>query len=289
MGFLIVTNPGAGSGDPDDVISRATERLPDVEIVELRPGVDLGEAVGQAVDRGRVVVAAGGDGTVNAVVQHLVGRGTLGVLPAGTLNHFARDLGVRDDDAALEALEAGETRSIDVGVAGSVYFVNNAGLGLYPEGVRERERSEHRFGKLVASLGASVRLLRTARPLMGTIEADGDRRVLFAWVVFAGNNRFGATPGSFVSRTRMDEGLLDVRVVTANLRSLSRAKAAWRLARGAPLRSRRLVRTQARRLVVRLEGQARPVSWDGEHGDPTNELEIRLIPQGLRVLAPPGI
>jgi diacylglycerol kinase family enzyme len=65
--------------------------------------------------------------------------------------------------------------------------------------------------------------------------------------------------------------------------------AAWRLARGAPLRSRRLVRTQARRLVVRLEGQARPVSWDGEHGDTTNELEIRLIPQGLRVLAPPGI
>jgi diacylglycerol kinase family enzyme len=289
MGFLIVTNPGAGSGDPDDVISRARERLPDVEIVELGPGVDLGEAVGRAVDRGRVVVAAGGDGTVNAVVQHLVGRGTLGVLPAGTLNHFARDLGVRDDDAALEALEAGETRSIDVGVAGGVYFVNNAGLGLYPEGVRERERSEHRFGKLVASLGASVRLLRTARPLIGTIEADGDRRALFAWVVFAGNNRFGATPRSFASRARLDEGLLDVRVVTASLRSLSRAKAAWRLAKGAPLRSRRLVRTQARRLVVRLEGQARPVSWDGEQGDPTNELEIRLIPQGLRVLAPPGI
>lgn len=267
------------------MLARVRKRLPDAEILELTPQVDLGRAVARAVEEDRVVVAAGGDGTVNAVVQHVVGRGTMGVLPAGTLNHFARDLGVDDMEAALDALERGRARPIDVGLAGGVYFVNNAGLGLYPEGVRERERS--RWGKALASVGASARLLRTAQPLVGTIEADGDRRALFAWVVFVGNNRFGTAPGSFGARTRLDQGVLDVGVVTAGRRATSRAKAAWRLARGTPWQSRRLVRTEAREVVVRLEGLPRPVSRDGEQGDPTNELEVRLVPHGLRVLGPP--
>ena len=288
MGFLIITNPGAGSPTDRELIARARERLRDAEMLELRPGVDLAAAVAEALRQGRVVVAAGGDGTVNTVVQHVAGRGTLGVLPTGTLNHFARDLGLRDPDAALDALQGGESRSIDVGMANGAFFVNNAGLGLYPEGVRERERSEHRWGKLAASLGATARLLRTASPLVGTIEADGDRRALFAWVVFVGNNRFGSVPGRLGTRTRLDEGVLDVGVVTAGRRAVSRAKAAWRLAKGRPWESRRLVRTDARRVVVRLEGPARPVSMDGEQGDPTDSLDVGLVPGGLRVVVPVG-
>jgi diacylglycerol kinase family enzyme len=286
VGFLIVTNPGAGSLADDEVVGRARERLPDAQTLELGRGVDLADAVAQAVSEGRVVVAAGGDGTVNSVVQHVVRRGTLGVLPTGTLNHFARDLGLRDPDTALEALQRGEARSIDVGMANGTFFVNNAGLGLYPEGVRERERSEDRWGKLAASLGAAARLVRTARPLVGTIEADGDRRALFAWVVFVGNNRFGTVRGRLGARSRLDEALLDVGVVTAGRRALSRARAAWRLAKGKPWQTRRLVRTEARRVLVRLEGPARPVSLDGEQGDPADSLEVGLVPGGLRVLVP---
>jgi undecaprenyl-diphosphatase len=286
VGFLIVSNPGAGSLTDGEVIARTRDRLPDTEVLELGPGVDLADAVADAVSEGRVVVAAGGDGTVNSVVQHVAGRGTLGVLPVGTLNHFARDLGLGDLEAALDALQAGRPRSIDVGTANGAFFVNNAGLGLYPEGVRERERSEDRWGKLAASLGAATRLLRTARPLVGTIEADGDRRALFAWVVFVGNNRFGTVPGRLGARIRLDEGVLDVGVVTAGRRAVSRAKAAWRLARGKPWQSRRLVRTDALRVVVRLDGPARPVSLDGEQGEPTDSLDVRLVPGGLRVLVP---
>jgi diacylglycerol kinase family enzyme len=287
VGFLIVTNPGAGSVTDRDVVARARKRLPDAEVLELTPGVDLADAVDTAVGEGRVVVAAGGDGTVNSVVQHVAGRGTLGVLPLGTLNHFARDLGLRDPEDALRALQRAKSRSIDVGTANGALFVNNTGLGLYPEGVRERERSEDRWGKLAASIGAAGRLLRTATPLIGTIDADGDRRALFAWVVFVGNNRFGTVPGRLGARTRLDEGVLDVGVVTARRRATSRARAAWRLAKGKPWQSRRLVRTTARRLVVRLEGAARPVSLDGEHGDPTHLLEVGLVPGGLRVVVPP--
>jgi undecaprenyl-diphosphatase len=286
MGFLIVANPGAGSTRDGEIIVRARERLPDTRLLELAPGVDLAEAVSRAVSEGRVVVAAGGDGTVNSVVQHVAGRGEMGVLPVGTLNHFARDLGLRDVDAALDALERGEARSIDVGVANGVYFVNHAGLGLYPEGVRERERSEGRRGRAAASLGAATRMLRAARPLVGTIEADGDRRALFAWVVFVGNNRFGTVPTGFGVRTRLDEGVLDVGVVTARPRAVSRARAAWRLAKGRAWRTRRLVRTEARHVVVHLEGPPRPVSLDGEQGEATDTLEVRLVPRGLSVRLP---
>jgi diacylglycerol kinase family enzyme len=287
VGFLIVTNPDAGSAADREVLDRARRRLADAETLELRPGVDLAEAVTEAVSDGRVVVAAGGDGTVNTLVQHVAARGTLGVLPLGTLNHFARDLGLRDPEDAVEALRRAESRSIDLGTVNGTYFVNNTGLGLYPEGVRERERSEDRWGKLVASIGATWRLLRTARPLVGTIEADGDRRALFAWVVFVGNNRFGTVPGRLGARTRLDEGVLDVAVVTARRRPTSRARAAWRLAKGKPWKSRRLVRTEARRVVVRLEGPARPVSLDGEHADPADLMDVGLVPGGLRVVVPP--
>jgi diacylglycerol kinase family enzyme len=107
-------------------------------------------------------------------------------------------------------------------------------------------------------------------------------------MVFVGNNRFGTAPGRLGSRTRLDEGILDVGVVTAGRRAVSRAKAAWRLAKGRPWQTRRLVRTQARRVVVRLEGPPRPVSLDGEQGDPTGSLEVGLVPGGLRVLVPAG-
>jgi diacylglycerol kinase family enzyme len=243
--------------------------------------------VKDALGEGRVVVAAGGDGTVNAVVQHVAGRGTLGVLPLGTLNHFARDLGLRDPEDALEALRRAESRPIDVGTVNGTFFVNNTGLGLYPEGVRERERSEDRWGKLAASIGAASRLLRTARPLVGTIEADGDRRALLAWMVFVGNNRFGTAPGRLGTRTRLDEGVLDVAVVTARRRPTSRARAAWRLATGKPWQSRRLVRTEARQVVVRLDGPGRPVSLDGEQAGPADALEVGLVPGGLHVVVPP--
>jgi diacylglycerol kinase family enzyme len=287
VGFLIVTNPDAGSAADREILDRARRRFADAEMLELGPGVDLAGAVAEALSDGRVVVAAGGDGTVNAVVQHVAGRGTLGVLPLGTLNHFARDLGLRDPEVALEALRRGESRPIDVGTVNGTFFVNNTGLGLYPEGVRERERSEDRWGKLAASIGAASRLLRTARPLVGSIEADGDRRALFAWVVFVGNNRFGTTPGRLGARTRLDEGVLDVAVVTARRKATSRARAAWRLARGKPWPSRRLVRTEARRVVVRLSGPPRPVSLDGEQTGPADRVEVGLVPGGLRVVLPP--
>ncbi len=252
----------------------------------LGPDLDLGAEIQRAVDEDRVVVAAGGDGTVNSVAQELVGRGVLGVLPGGTLNHFCRDIGVRDLDSALQALEEGASRQIDVGRAGDRYFLNNIGVGLYPEIVHERERHEHRLGKWRAAMTASLRVAREGRPLIGRIAVDGDERALFAWIVFVGNNRFGTATGRIGTRQRLDEGLLDVRLLTLGTRRVRRSRLAWRVLRGRPWSPRRVVRTEARSVEIHLEDGPRLVSWDGETGEGVRSLEVEIVPRALRVIAP---
>jgi undecaprenyl-diphosphatase len=286
---LVVVNPGSGSADDGGGLGReAGTRLGRVRTIELSdPGVE--GAVDEAVAEGRVVVAAGGDGTANAVAQHVVGKGVLGVLPGGTLNHFARDLGVEDVDTALRALEAGHAVSIDVGrVNGDRYFLNNAGVGLYPELVHHRERAQDRAGKWLAAAGAAVTVLRDSEPVSGTITADDDPRTLFAWMVFVGNNRFGTTPGRVGRRERLDEGILDVGLFLAGPRGARRSSVAWRVFRSRAWQtSSRVIRHEAHRVQVRIHGDPRPISWDGEAGDPVREMEAEILPRALRVVVPP--
>jgi undecaprenyl-diphosphatase len=228
---------------------------------------------------------------VNAVVQHLVGTGALlGVIPAGTLNHFARDLGVESIDEAFAAIAAGHSSAVDVGRAGERSFVNNATLGIYPEIVRERERDEDRLGKWLALVRAALRVVRRARPLEGTVSADGKPRALFAWILFVGNNRVAFAPGRIGGRPHLDEGVLDVRVMTAGrTAALSRASAAWTVfaAHAIGSRRQRVVRTDARTLDVDLDGAQRAVAFDGETGDPIGSLHVEILPGALRVIRPP--
>ncbi|HYT81639.1 MAG TPA: diacylglycerol kinase family protein [Actinomycetota bacterium] len=285
-GYLLVRNPRSGSQADEELAAEARRRLPDVDSFDLEPRADLAGAIDRALLEDRVVVAAGGDGTVNAVAQHLVARGTLGILPGGTLNHFARDIGVRDPDRALETLWRGEPRAVDLGRADGRVFVNNAGLGLYPEVVRERQRSEQALGRWVAALRASIRVLRGAEPLMGSISVDGDARQLEAWILLAGNNRFGTASGRIGTRERLDEGVLDVWLLTAVERGRRPAKLAWAVLRDRAWRGRRLVRTEGRQLEIHLEGRPRLLSLDGEIGEATDRLVVEIVPRALRVLHP---
>jgi diacylglycerol kinase family enzyme len=287
-GFLLIANPRSGSDDARELERLVRQRLGDVKTLGLEPGVDVGAAIRQAGEEGRAVVAAGGDGTVNTVVQHVAGTDTvLGILPAGTLNHFARDLGMGDGETALDAIAAGDVAEIDAGRAGDRYFVNNAGLGLYPELVYERERHEHRVGKWRASLTAARKILGTAEPLVGTIAADGDRRALLAWAVFVGNNRFGTQTGRIGTRERIDEGILDLRLLTVGKRRASKTRFAWRVLRSRQWRGRRLVRRPARTVEITIVGEPRLVSWDGESGPTSAEIRFEIVPGALRVFVPP--
>jgi diacylglycerol kinase family enzyme len=281
-----VVNPGSGSGDESGVERTLSDSVIDIRSVELS-APDLSDEIDRAVGEGRAVIAAGGDGTVNAVAQHVIGRGIMAVLPLGTLNHFARDLGLQDLDHAFEVLRTGQIRRVDVGRVGDRFFLNNAGIGLYPEMVYRREQASDRTAKWLAAAGASIRVMRDSAPVTGTIEADGDRRALLAWMVFVGNNRFGTTPGRIGQRDRLDEGVLDVGLFLAGPRGSRRSSVAWRVFRTRPWQtSRRVVRRTARRVSVRLTGEPRQFSFDGETGERVREMEVEIVPGELAVVAP---
>jgi diacylglycerol kinase family enzyme len=285
-GYLLVWNPRAGRADVA-LVAEARRRLADVELFDLEPRADLAGAIDRALLEDRVIVAMGGDGTINAVVQHLVARGTLGVLPGGTLNHFARDLGVRNPARALETLERGEPRAVDLGRVDGRFFVNNASIGLYPEVVVERDHYQWvMLGKWGAAARASLRVIRRAEPLFGTISADSDARSLSAWIVFAGNNRFGASPGRIGARKGLDEGILDVRILTAAEHGRRRTKLALAVLRDRTWRGKRLVRREARRVEIQLTGHPRLISVDGEVAESTDHLVVEIVPRALRVLHP---
>jgi diacylglycerol kinase family enzyme/membrane-associated phospholipid phosphatase len=206
-GLIIVVNPDAGGGDVSHVL-RA--ELPAAEIID--DADDLGKALSDAADRAAALGVCGGDGTVNAAAEVAVDRGLpLLVIPGGTLNHFARALGVETVRDAIESYRSGSVARVDVARAGGHVFLNTASFGAYTELVEKRERLEGRLGKWPALAVAAVRVLRHSEPT--DVYIDGHR--MRVWLAFVGNGKYGSWGVAPTWRGHLGDGLLDVRLISA--------------------------------------------------------------------------
>jgi diacylglycerol kinase family enzyme/membrane-associated phospholipid phosphatase len=215
-GVVVVVNPGAGGGDVTRVLK---ERLPAAEIVEA--AADLETTLKEAAGRAAVLGACGGDGTIlAAAAAALDHRVPLLVIPGGTLNHFARALGLETVADAVAAYRSGCVARVDVGRAGDEIFLNTASFGAYTELVQRREQLEGRLGKWPALAVAAVRVLRHAEP--ADVYVDGRRRRV--WFAFIGNCRYGARGVAPTWRQCLDDGVLDIRLIGAK-RHISRSRA----------------------------------------------------------------
>jgi diacylglycerol kinase family enzyme/membrane-associated phospholipid phosphatase len=270
-GLVLLVNPA--SGDPDhDPTDEIAEALPAATVLRTEPGGDavaqLEEALAGRDERALAVGAAGGDGTVAAVAVVALRNGLpLVVVPTGTLNHFARDIGVYDLREVVDATGAGEAVAVDVAAAEldpgtdgarTRHLVNTAALGSYPELVRLRESWEGRWGKWPAFAAALVVTLARAEP----IRVRMDRRWHEAWFVFVGNGPYhprGAVPAW---RSRLDSGLLDVRWLRADLR-FSRLRAVTALLLAAVGHSRVYGERMVRELELELD-RPTALACDGE-------------------------
>lgn len=216
--LFIVLNAGSGRHDAAD-----TRALIDQVLAESgrRHRVDAAEpgssiptlarrAVEQAMAQGGVVVAAGGDGTINAVAQAAHEAGCpMGVLPQGTFNYFSRTHGIPLDTAeATRALLDARVEPVQVGLVNDHVFLVNASLGLYPEMLEDREQFKARFGRnrVVALAAALATLMRAHRQLRLRIELGGVVRDLRTPTLFIGNNRLQLEQVGIPQAPALDRG-----------------------------------------------------------------------------------
>lgn len=180
-------------------------------------GAELATAVQHALDsQCTSVVAGGGDGTLNSVASRLVGTKTqFGVLPMGTLNHFARDLGIpTEPEGALKVIAEGHAIDVDVGEVNGAFFLNNSGLGLYPDIVRDRKRQQNRLGrgKWLAFAWAVWGALRRFPFLTARLTLNGESILQRTPFVFVGNNAYEMQGFQIGTRARLDKGVLSIYV-----------------------------------------------------------------------------
>ncbi len=211
----------AHSGDLHDLFSK--EGI-DLEVLIIQHGGSIAELTDKVVKDGfEIVVAAGGDGTVNAVASALLRHREikLGILPLGTLNHLARDLGISTDLAkAARVICAGHSRAIDVGRVNDSYFLNNSSVGFYPSLVKLREKLQASGrGKWWAATLSAVRIFSRFRRLNLVLEiSDGQTVARKTALLFIGNNRYELTAGKIGARLSLDGGFLWVNMSTSSSR-----------------------------------------------------------------------
>ncbi|MFF0019361.1 phosphatase PAP2 family protein [Streptomyces sp. NPDC004082] len=281
-GLVMVANKGAGTAGRARAL---LETLPGAELVECEPA-DVRAELEKAATHARVLGVCGGDGTVNAAAKVALRHGLpLAVLPGGTLNHFAYDLGVEDARGLARALRRGEAVRVDVGLfssdAAEGCFLNTCSLGVYPELVRERERWSRAVGGWPAGVIGALRVLRAdRRPLRTGFE--GREHPL--WLLFAGNGTYHRVGLAPARRFDLADGRLDVRVVHGGRRPAVRLLAA---ALAGPLtRSPAHAAVRVDRLRVDGLPPGTPLAYDGEVTEAAGELTLGKAREALTVYRP---
>ena len=295
MKAFVIFNPQAGTApgmEGGEWINKWKEQFlvygveADIQAV---PRNLMGPAIKAALDQKvDAVVAGGGDGTVNAVAAHLTGTGVpLGVLPLGTFNHFAKDLGIPGDfEAAVKIIARGFTRQVDVGEVNGHIFLNNSSIGAYPQAVKERDRGRELRGrrKSVAMAIAVLRVFRL-RPLLLVQVTRGAltycRRTPF---VFVGNNEYGNLLKDS-KRQRLDGGKLCLFTAKSTglwcLLRLIWASMLNRLADSGDFEYQ-----SVSEVTIDPHKRTLSVALDGEVFQLMGPLHYRVRPGALRVLGP---
>lgn len=282
MAGVILVNPAAG---PDDTpVGDLAAIFAGHDVVECPPD-QVGERTAEAVKKGADFVGvAGGDGTIRCAADVLAGSGVpLLPIPAGTRNHFARDLGVEDIEDAAAAAKNGVTRRIDIGVVNDIHFVNNSSLGIYPRIVVRREAHQHRLPKGVANIVATWEQVRRRGQRFGvTVNEDRHR----AWMVFVGNGRYGDGLIDLADRESLEGNELDVRVALAD-KPMARVRLLLALLVGRLARSPLLEQVRTPSADIDIEGRDEvEVALDGEVERLKTPLRYRSVEGGLSVLVP---
>lgn len=297
MTWAFILNGSAGSGCDDAWLQQHRELMHSLGADEARitlacDGQSLRDAVHAALAAGCTrVVAGGGDGTVSAVAQLLAGTdAALGVLPMGTLNHFAKDLGMPlPTESALQVLRDGQIRHVDVGEVNGEIFVNNASLGLYPRIVRGREQQQRRLGrgKWPAFAWAAWATLKRFPFVDVRLRVEGHEAFHRTPFVFVGNNEYLMTGWRIGERERLDAGQLSLYLAPRTGR-WGLLKLALRALTGRLQQANDFLTLCTDGFRIDTAHESVHVATDGEVQLMKPPLRFRIRPAALKVIAPAG-
>ncbi len=284
------SGPDAKTDDAGDIEAAFRELGMDAHVTVMEPDNDIAQTVDAALaDGAGLLVAGGGDGTINAVAARLLDKDTTyGVLPLGTLNHFARDLGIPFDIEKATAVIAGDHPvTVDVGEVNDRIFLNNSSIGLYPRIVAERENAQKRLGigKWPALIHATWNALRHPSSFNAVVCVDGKelhRRTPF---IFVGNNAYVMEGFGIGKRPRLDGGLLSLYVLRPKT-AFGLLSLGFRALFGIGSHVDDFESFEAADFRVESERASIMVATDGEVNAMTTPVQYRIRPRSLRVLAP---
>jgi diacylglycerol kinase family enzyme len=292
---VVLLNRGGGAIAADDAIEDRVEAAlrhsrieADIELIE---GGDYEVRCNALAERGDpLVIVGGGDGTVSAAASALVGTDTLlGILPVGTLNHFARDAGIPTDlEQATDLIAQRPERRVDVAEVNGRLFINNSAIGLYPLMVIDRDVQRRRLGrnKRLAMVVASLRTLARFNHQRLTLTVNDEETArLDTPLLFVGNNGYRIDLGAAGSRESLDDGQLCVMVMRKKTRrGLVAASIRALLDRSRPDDMVRIDGVE--RLRVASRRSHLPLSLDGEVVSAEPPLDYRIRKRALKLIAP---
>ena len=301
--LFVVFNVGAGDGDAAEtraaIESACAAAGRELNMMVLDDPSGIAELAQEAVRRARevhgIVVAAGGDGTINAVAQAALGSDcTFGVLPKGTFNYFSRTHGIpADTGEGMQVVLQGSAQPVQVGLVNNHLFLVNASVGLYPKLLEDREAWKQQLGRRrwVAFSSALATLLRGYRTLRLSIEVHGKRQEIRTPSLFVGNNALQMEQLGFTESHAIDAGQL----AAMTLRPIGRLAMLWLIFQGVlgklgeadqveKFTCKRLTVTRSRGLGLRRV----KVATDGEIKWLTLPLQFSVSPEPLMLLRPAG-
>jgi diacylglycerol kinase family enzyme len=290
----VLLNPRGGAIASDgQIVEKVADALAEANVdadIELVSGGDCAIRCRAIAERGDpLVIVGGGDGTVSAAASALIETDTLlGILPLGTRNHFARDLGVPINLAeALSLIAARRERRVDVAEMNGRIFINNSAIGLYPLMVVNRDLQRVRLGrsKRLAMLVASARMLARFNHQRLTLTVNQERARVDTPLLFVGNNEYRVDIGAPGRRESLDDGELCVYVMRKKTRrGFLAASLRALVGRARPDDMERIGDVERLRVGSRRHQLA--VSLDGEVVRAAPPLDYRIRKRALRVIAP---
>lgn len=283
-GVVAVVNPNANSGAGAEVADRLRSALPDIEIVETTANDDIDAVMAEVAARAEVIGVAGGDGTVaSAAVAAIAADIPLAVFPAGTFNHFAKEAGVFPLHLAIAAVREGTAGRVDAAYLNDGLFLNTASVGPYADFVAIRERLEHRIGKPMAAVLAGLITLRSH----SNVRVRVDDTTSTISLLFLGNGRYQPQGFAPSFRDHLDDGVVDLRMLDAG-GPIGRLAVLGAFLTGGLARNKRYHELSAANLSIEVLGGPTRVARDGELGEFTDRLDIRVDRRALTIFRHAG-